>query len=231
MLDHYDDGELTTITFANVPPSPSDRRDTLGQVTVLRVAKLLTPHSEELCLVRNISAAGLMAHIYSELNVGERVSAEFKSGHTVSGRVLWRRDGLAGIAFNAPVNAARILADNHDYSASAQQARAPRVGIDVRARIRVGARYYAAMLCNISQSGARVSSGEPFEMGQKLILMLNGLPPIAGSVRWCDQDHAGIAFDNPIAFETLARWVPTVQAQGRRRQLDSSDDGQDEIRA
>ena len=51
-------------------------------------------------------------------------------------------------------------------------------------------------------------------MGQKLILMLNGLPPIAGSVRWCDQDHAGIAFDNPIAFETLARWVPTVQAQG-----------------
>ncbi len=135
MLDHFDDDELTTISFSNSPPLPPERRKNLRHVTVLRVAKLQTPRSEELCLVRNISAGGLMAHIYSELNIGEPVTAEFKSGQAVSGRVLWRRDGLAGIQFNEPVNAAKILADNHDYSPSAQQPRAPRVGIDVKARI------------------------------------------------------------------------------------------------
>ena len=230
MLEHFDDGELTTISFSNAPPQPPERRQNLRHVTVLRVAKLQTPRSEELCLVRNISAGGLMAHIYSELNIGEPVSAEFKSGQAVSGRVLWRRDGLAGIEFDQPVNAARILADSHDYSPSAQQPRAPRVGMDVKARIRVGARYHTVTLCNISQSGGRVSPGDPLEAGEKLILMLNGLPPIAGSVRWSDREHAGIAFDNPIAFEALARWVPTMLAQARERQLASNYGAPDERR-
>ena len=231
MLDHFDDGELTTISFSNSPPLPPERRQNLRHVTVLRVAKLQTPRSEELCLVRNISTGGLMAHIYSELNIGEPVTAEFKSGQAVSGRVLWRRDGLAGIEFNEPVNAAEILADSQDYSPSSQQPRAPRVVIDVKARLRVGARYHAVTLCNISQSGGRVSPGEPLEAGQKVILMLNGLPPIAGSVRWSNTEHAGLAFDNPIAFEVLARWVPTMQAQARERQLASNSDTPDERRA
>lgn len=227
MLDHFDDGELTTFSFSSRPPLPEERRQARRHVTVLRVAKLQTPRSEELCLVRNISSGGLMAHIYSELNIGELVSAEFKSGQSVSGRVLWRRDGLAGVKFDEPVDAAKILADNHDYAPSSQQPRAPRVGIDVKARIRVGARYYAVTLCNISQAGGRVSPGEPLEKGEKLILMLNGLPPIAGSVRWRDKEHAGIAFDNPIAFEALARWVPTMQAQARERRDAASGDKPD----
>lgn len=231
MLDHFENGELTTISFSGTPPSPPERRDTLRHVTVLRVAKLLTPRNEELCLVRNISAGGLMAHIYSELNIGEPVSAEFKSGQAVSGRVLWRRDGLAGIQFDEPVNAAEVLADNQDDSPSSQQARAPRVGIDVRARLRVGARYHAVTMCNISQGGGRVSPGASLEAGQKIILTVNGLPPIAGSVRWCDEDHAGIAFDTPIAFEALARWVPAMQAQARERRLDISNEPLGERRA
>jgi len=224
MFDHFGDDELTTISFSDKPPLPPERRQHLRQVTVLRVAKLFTPHSEELCLVRNISAGGLMAHIYSELNVGDVVTTEFKSGHAIAGRVLWRRDGLAGIQFSEPVNAARVLADKYDYASSAFHARAPRVGIEVRARLRVGARYYAVTLCNISQAGGRVSPGEPLEVGQQTVLMVNGLPPIAGSVRWRDQDCAGIAFDTPIAFEALARWVPTVQIPTRDRLLPSADD-------
>ncbi|MDB5705434.1 MAG: hypothetical protein JWN66_2550 [Sphingomonas bacterium] len=226
MLDHYDDGELTTISFSISPPSPPDRRHEARQVTVLRVAKLQTPRSEELCLVRNISGGGLMAHIYSELNVGDPVTAEFKSGHAVSGRVLWRRDGLAGIQFNAPVNAVEVLADKVDFSPTALQPRAPRVGLEVRGRIRVGARYHAVTLSNISQSGARIQPGEVVEVGQKLVLMVAGLPPIAGSIRWRDSERAGIHFDTPIPFDILARWVPIVQEQARERRLGSPpDDG------
>jgi len=231
MLDHFDEGELTTISFSNSPPMPPERRQNTRHVTVLRVAKLQTVRSEELCLVRNISAGGLMAHIYSELNIGEPVTAEFKSGQSVSGRVLWRREGLAGIQFNETVNASRLLADSHDYSTSSQQPRAPRVGVDVRARVRVGAHYHSVKMCNISQSGGRISPGAQFESGQKLVLMLTGLPPIAGCVRWTNKDHAGIAFDNPIAFEVLARWVPTMQAQARERQLEAPSEVAQELRA
>lgn len=215
MLDHFGEGELTTISFSLKPPSPPERREQTRHVTVLRVAKLQTPRSEELCLVRNISNGGLMAHIYSELGVGDPVTAEFKSGHSVSGKVTWRRDGLAGIQFDEPINAARVLADKYDYAPTTYQPRAPRVGLEARARVRVGSRYHSVTVSNISQAGARIRPAEAFEIGDKLVLMTHGLPAIAGSIRWRDADHAGIAFDVPIAFEVLARWVPAVQARAR----------------
>jgi len=204
MFDPNQDNELTTEPLYGVP-APTDRRNQQRYVTVLRVAKLTTPHSEEFCLVRNISAGGMMAHIYSELEVGDPVRAEISSGQPISGKILWRREGVAGIGFDEKVNPASILAGE---SRAPVPQRAPRVGIEVRAKIRVGAHYRSVTLCNISQGGASISPPEPGELGQKLILMANGLPPIAGVVRWQDQGHAGIKFDAPLSFELLAKWVP-----------------------
>ena len=206
MFDPNQDNELTTEPLHGVPSAPSDRRNQQRYVTVLRVAKLTTPHSEEFCLVRNISAGGMMAHIYSELEVGDPVRAEISSGQPISGKILWRREGVAGIGFDERVDPAGILTGEN----LAPQ-RAPRVGIEVRARIRVGAQYRFVTLCNISQGGASISPPEPGELGQKLILMANGLPPIAGVVRWQDQGHAGIKFDVPLSFDLLAKWVPTLR--------------------
>ncbi|MEO9130621.1 MAG: PilZ domain-containing protein [Sphingomonas sp.] len=199
---------MTTEPLFGVPSATSDRRNQQRYVTVLRVAKLTTPHSEEFCLVRNISAGGMMAHIYSELEVGDPVRAEISSGQPISGKILWRREGVAGIGFDERVNPASILSGEH-HAPTPQ--RAPRVGIEVRARIKVGDQYRFVTLCNISQGGASISPPEPGELGQKLILMANGLPPIAGVVRWQDQGHAGIKFDVPISFDLLAKWVPTLR--------------------
>jgi hypothetical protein len=205
MFDPNQDNELTHEPLYGVP-APTDRRNQQRYVTVLRVAKLTTPHSEEFCLVRNISAGGMMAHIYSELEVGDPVRAEISSGQPISGKILWRREGVAGIGFDERVDPSSILTGEN-----LTPQRAPRVGIEVRARIRVGAQYRFVTLCNISQGGASISPPEPGELGQKLILMANGLPPIAGVVRWQDQGHAGIKFDVPLSFEVLAKWVPTLR--------------------
>jgi hypothetical protein len=212
MLDHFKDGELTTISLTDSCPQPPDRRQQARHVTVLRVAKITTRHSEQLCLVRNISAGGLMAHIYSDLSVGDPVITEFKSGHAIGGRVLWRRDGLAGIQFNERVNAAHILAGD-DYAPTLRQQRAPRVGLNAAARIRIGIQYRNVSLCNISQGGASIRPGQVGDTGQKLVLIVDGLPPIAGTIRWHDCDQAGIEFDIPIPFDVLAQWVPMAHRQ------------------
>ena len=47
MLDPDVDGDLTTISLSDVPPSQLDRRVQDRQVAILRVAKLRTPHGEE----------------------------------------------------------------------------------------------------------------------------------------------------------------------------------------
>ncbi|MEN2792393.1 PilZ domain-containing protein [Sphingomonas oligophenolica] len=218
MFDSDEDGGLTTISLSNAPPSQFDRRTQERQVAVLRVAKLRTPHGEELCKVRNISSGGLMAHVYSSLDVGDAVTAEFKSGHPISGKIIWRRAGLAGMAFDEVVNAASVLSG--DDFAPARQPRAPRLGLRLRARMRVGARYHAATLCDISQGGAKIEP-EVAEIGQKVVLMVTGLPAITGVIRWHDRGQAGIQFDIALPFDTLAQWAATVQHRPGTDQADS----------
>lgn len=214
MLDPDPDGDLTTISLSDAPPSQQDRRVQDRQVAILRVAKLRTPHGEELCRVRNISSGGLMAHVYSSVDVGDAVTAEFKSGHPISGKIIWRRAGLAGMAFDEAVDAAAVLAG--DDFAPTLQPRAPRLGIKLRARIRVGANYRAVTLCDISQGGAKIEPSVTSETGQKVVLMVTGLPAVTGTVRWHDSEEsgrnqAGIEFDIALPFDILAQWAATVQ--------------------
>jgi hypothetical protein len=209
VVEHFEKGGLTTVSLSDEAPS-SDRRAHTRHVTVLRVAKLITPNGEELCLVRDISAGGLMAHIYSELKVGDPVTAEFKSGHVVPGTILWRREGQAGIRFDEPADAERILSGD-DVAPNRHQARSPRLGIRLRARVRVGAFYRSATLCDISQGGAKIQPPDLAEIGQSVVLAVTGLPAIAGVIRWRDADYAGIQFDIAVPFKLLAEWAATVQ--------------------
>ena len=210
MLENCNKGELKTGFLPGTPPPDDDRRHHARHVTVLRVAKINTPQSEELCLVRNISASGMMVHVYSNLSVGDTVSTELNSGKPISGKIAWHREGMIGIEFDETVNPDRVLA-GQDFAPTTAHPRPPRVGLDLRGRIRVGSRYQAVTLCNISQGGANIRPSEPDSVLDKVVLLVNGLPPIAGSVRWQDQEHAGIEFDIPVSFDVLARWVPSIR--------------------
>lgn len=210
MLDHFDDGLAKPGSAPESTPAPSDRRNQQRHVTVLRVAKLHTRYSEELCLVRNISAGGLMALIYSELEIGDRLVTEFKSGRVIPGTIVWRRDGLAGVKFEAPIDAAQLLAGESVLASHQLPLRSPRVNLMLPARIRIGARYQVVTLVNLSQGGAMIRPQEPLEKDQKLVLMVRGLAPIAGTVRWTNDEFAGVAFDIAAPFEVLAPWIASV---------------------
>lgn len=210
-----DEDHASIIATPSGAPEPERRRDP-RQVTVLRVAKLHSAAGEELCLVRNISSGGLMAHVYSTLATGDHVTVEFRSGHAIPGHILWQRNGLAGMEFDEKVDTTSVLSGD-DLSPQPAQQRAPRVELELPGRIRVGARYHAATLLNISQGGAKIRAAEEIEPAEKLVLMVNGLPPVAASVRWRDNDQTGIAFDIPVPFDVLAQWIPMMQRQAQSR--------------
>lgn len=189
--------------------SADERREGRRHITVLRVAKVVRDSGDELCVIRNISDGGVMAHLYAPARIGERVSIEFKSGRALEGEVRWVRDSNAGIEFVEKIDIMRFLAGEDDVSEGLLP-RAPRLGLGMPATVRAGIRMHAVTIHDISQGGLKFGRLPATAVGDTLVFRIAGLPPLTGTVRWCDEEHAGVAFDTPLKLEQLARWVAEI---------------------
>lgn len=187
-----------------------DRRQESRQITVRLVAKLRTPLREELCLVRNLSSGGLTTHIYSAIDADGGISFEFASGVVITGKIIWQRDSMAGVQFDERIDPALILSIRERFP-DAPAPRAPRVELSIPATARTEGVHFPIVLNNISQGGAQIRAEEPIEIGRKLTLLVDGLPPATGRIRWSRDGVAGIAFHVPLPFDILAQWLPMVQ--------------------
>jgi hypothetical protein len=212
VFDHRKDQALTVISMSGDVPEAPERREDFRNLSILKAAILRTALGEELCLVRNISRAGLMAHIFSDLAVDDPVKIEFRSGAAVRGLVVWRRPDLMGVKFSQIVNVADVLSEA--ARPQGYVARSPRINVNAPIRLRAGVHYQAAALCNISQGGARVLLSEPAQIGEEVVLSVAGLPSLVGSVRWQRERFAGVAFHDLIAFEDVARWIANHNRSG-----------------
>ena len=196
----------TGLSLSHDVPAPPERRQNERHLKILRVGTLIVGGRRELCLVRNISAGGLMAHIYSRLVPGARVEIELKTRQPVAGRVVWARESNAGIQFDQTMDVAELLA-NPAVLDNGWQPRTPRVEIDRMATLRAGARTYWVQARDISQSGVKVEADQPPESGAEVVLELEGFRPLAGVVRWNRDNDCGIAFNQLIPFGELIGWL------------------------
>src|SRR3712207_939886 len=89
--------EETSISLSAATPPPPERRQQQRHLTILRVGALIVDGERELCLVRNISAGGVMAHVYRPIAVGTRVAIEIKNDEPIAGRVVWEADSNIGV--------------------------------------------------------------------------------------------------------------------------------------
>ncbi|MDB5672793.1 MAG: PilZ protein, partial [Alphaproteobacteria bacterium] len=184
--------EETTFSFSEKPPQPPERRRESRHLTILRVGALVGPQGRELCLVRNISAGGLMAHVYSRHEMGERVSVELKTTQEIEGFVIWISDSNIGIQFDHPIDVAELLATH--VTPDGWRPRTPRVEVDRLATLRCGARLYAANTRDISQGGVKLEVDEALEVGREIVLTMERFRPLQAVVRWCQDGFAGIEF-------------------------------------
>ena len=104
--------ETTLYSLSDAPPAPagdSERRDGDRVMTLYRVGSILVADRRELCLIKNISAGGMMIRLYCEIGDGTPVTVELKSGQPIGGRISWIRDQNAGIAFDQPIDVIDVL--------------------------------------------------------------------------------------------------------------------------
>ena len=197
---------------ANAPERP-DRRSDERYVSLLRVGALMVDGRRELCLIRNISAGGMMIRPYSPIAAGTLVSVELKQGDSVSGIAQWSDKGLVGITFEEPIDVLALL------SAPGVQPRPrmPRIELSCTATLRHDGQVFRARLVNISQGGMCVNSGLDMEIDGDVVVTLAGLHAAAGIVKWRDGDYYGIGFNRVYPVDELMRFLQEQQREEQQR--------------
>ncbi len=203
---HHVPIEDTSFSFSGVAPPPPDRRKDTRHLRILRVGTLVLGSKRELCLIRNISAGGMMAHVYSPVELDQEVSIALKSHQLLRGRIVWIRDGNVGIEFDDPIDVEAMLS-HATLSESGWLPRMPRVEVDWLATVRADSSLYWVTVRDISQGGVKVECDRPLQPGQSVVLTIDKFRSVKGAVRWCDDGLAGIAFNDLIPFQELMGWL------------------------
>ena len=198
--------EETTFSFSTEAPQPSERRRNRRHMTILRVGTIIVDGRHELCLIRNISAGGLMAHDYSQMALGQAVEVELKTNQRVAGKLSWCSGSNIGITFDAPVDVEDLLSCQAELD-NGWRPRLPRVEIDRLGTLRVGARVYAFNTRDISQGGLKIEIDEPMTVGDEVVVTLEKFRPLPATVRWAQEGVCGIGFNEIIPFQELIGWL------------------------
>ena len=205
--------ESTLYSLANAAPERPERRSSERYLSLLRAGAMVVNERRELCLIRNISAGGMMVSAYSEIPVGASLSIELKHGEPISGVVQWVENGLTGIAFESPIDVVALLAPG----AGGPRPRLPRIEVDAIAWVREDANIVRSRAVNVSQGGVCVESKVALPTGANVVVTLPGLTPAAGVVKWRSDHHYGIAFNRTLPLSDLVAWLQEQQEREQRR--------------
>jgi hypothetical protein len=183
----------------------ADRRQGQRLITILRVGKMICARNQELCLIRNISEGGLMAHVYSPHDVGDRVVIELKSDHCVTGTIGWVQDDNVGIVFDERIDVTEILRNRGPEGG--RKARAPRLDVRGYARLRIGADTWRVEVSDLSQGGAKVKVDGYLPLDEDAVVTIDGLRPVKAVIRWQEDEYVGLEFLPLIPLDELVHWL------------------------
>lgn len=213
--------KTTLYSLSEAPPAPAaepDRREGDRLTTLYRVGSILISGRRELCLIKNISAGGMMVRLYGSIAQDMIVTVELKSGQPISGRINWTRDHHAGVAFDQPIDVIDILSSPTD----GPRQRMPRIETNCHATLRDGANSLRVRACDISQGGVKIKCETPLAHGANVIVTLPGLAPHPGIACWTGGNFAGITFNRLIPLRELIEWLK-VQRDGEPAPIKSTE--------
>lgn len=202
--------ETTLYSLSSALPLPNGRRDGERHLTLFRVGSMIIGDRRELCLIKNISAGGMLIRAYCAISQGSRISVELKCGEPVSGTVRWIEGDNVGIGFDTPIDVVELLTN----SMEGPRPRMPRVEVGCLATLRQGAHVHRVQARDVSQGGVKLAASAALLIGGEAVVSLPGLEPQAGVVRWQDGECYGITFNRILPLANLVGWI-----QNQRQRL------------
>lgn len=198
--------ETTLYSLSDAPPAPvaeNERRDGERHMTLYRVGSILVENRRELCLIKNISAGGMMVRLYCSVADETPVTVELKSGQPIQGKISWTRDQNAGVEFDRPIDVIDILSNSMEGA----RPRMPRIETNCHAIVREGANVLRVEACDISQGGAKIRTDTVLPEGADVVITLPGLEALPGIACWSANGFAGITFNRLLPLGQLVAWL------------------------
>jgi hypothetical protein len=198
--------ETTLYSLSDEPPMPSsdsDRREGERHMTLYRVGSILVDDRRELCLIKNISAGGMMIRLYCSVAAATPVVVELKSGQPIRGKISWTRDQNAGVSFDDRVDVIDILSSSMD----GPRPRLPRIETNCFATVREGANVLRVETCDISQGGMKIRTDAVLAPGCDVVVTLPELAAQPGIICWSSNGYAGINFNRLMPLGDLVAWL------------------------
>jgi hypothetical protein len=202
---HSADVELNAASVAD------DQRTDARHRTVLQVAKLVTESGDELCILRNVSAGGLRAEVYSDLAIGDPVQLELRTGRCMGGQVVWTSGPSIGVEFDRKVPILSYLA-HQAMQELGRRVRPPRVRIGEPGILRVAEGDSLTDIVDASQAGMRVRSDRRLSAGAACQVVAEGLGARGALVRWCRDGQIGLQLKQPLSFREFGQWRTRVKS-------------------
>lgn len=193
------------------PIVADERRTQVRAATVFRPVLIEVDQFTGFCLVRNLSPLGLKGRVYTSFTPGMITTVQFHPRLSVTGLIIWCKDGEVGVRFERAIDVDQVLAELARNLVDGKVSRAPRLQIQSKAELAIGDRTLGIEVQDISQRGIKASASF-VRPGDEVQVRLSGLEERKAIVRWTQPGTAGLNFLQPLSFETLARWVIEQQA-------------------
>jgi len=184
----------------------SDVRENSRYRVSYKWIKLLSGRSEYIGIVSNISNTGMMVSGNLDFSAGESIHIGLQDDHLIGGRVKWRKDKCAGIAFDEPIEVQDFFAKS-SANRNDMRSRSPRFKRTTALSVRTNSGTHSAHLIDISPSGLCIGGISGLRVNQTLYLDLGPLGHCRGQVRWTDRETAGIALARTLRFAQLSEWL------------------------
>jgi hypothetical protein len=197
--------DSTTFSLTTDVPRPTEQRADERLLALLPVARLVADDWQDLCRIRNISAGGLMAETTCRHESGAAIIVELESGQQIGGTLVWVRDTTVGVKFDQSVDLREILANRRPRIGF--RPRPARLEIQCAATIRINGLYHKVEVHDISLGGIKVHLHDRECIGKDVLVTVESLAPIKGTIRWHRDGMAGILFHRPLSFDELAEWL------------------------
>ena len=194
--------ESAAIDILAEPPlhyPPVEQRAAPRFFSLIRAAKLISAAGEFICVVRDVSSAGVRLRCFHKPPREHTMGLELQNGEVLSIERV-REDGdEASFRFASEVSIERLVRESALYPR-----RPLRLNVAIPLTLRTQTGLAAAVSRNLSQQGCRVETSLPLAIDQAVTLEGPHIPGIRAKVRWRRDGEYGLVFDDTFSLKDFA---------------------------